>query len=186
MKLFYDLFPLIVFFGYYKYTSDLIAATGVLIIASAVQIAYLWIRHHRIEKIHLITFIFILILGGATIILRDDTFIKWKPTVVNWVLALAFLISQFVGEKSLLKRMLEQNISLPSHVWRNLNLAWVSFFFLGGALNLYVAFHYSKDVWVNFKVFGLLGLSIVFIILQGIYLARYLKDDENASENNTP
>ncbi len=182
MKFFYDFFPLIAFFGSYQYTKDMIFATGILIVATIFQVGYLWIKNHKIEKMHLITLVFVVTLGGATILLQDDSFIKWKPTVVNWILALVFLGSEFIGEKSLIRRMLEANIELPILVWRNINIGWVLFFSGAGALNLYVAFNYPQETWVNFKVFGLLGLTIIFVLIQGVYMAKYLKDDTETNE----
>lgn len=177
MKFLTDFFPLVVFFTVYQISKDLITATGALIAATLVQVAYIWIRHRKVEKMHLITLAFVVILGGATVLLQDATFIKWKPTVVNWILALVFIGSEFIGDKNIIRRMLEANIELPQNIWRNLNIAWAGFFILSGILNLYVAFNYDQETWVNFKVFGLLGLTIIFVIIQGFYMSRYLSEE---------
>jgi intracellular septation protein len=108
----------------------------------------------------------------------DGDFIKWKPTIVNWLFAVAFFGSQFIGHKNIIERMMGDKIELPHNTWRTLNLAWVGFFILSGAVNLYVAFNFSEDVWVDFKLFGLLGMTIVFIILQGIYLSSQMQNKD--------
>lgn len=177
MKFLTDFFPLIIFFTAYQTSKDLIVATGALIAATLAQVAFMWLRHRKVEKMHLITLVFVVILGGATVAFQDDTFIMWKPTVVNWILAVVFIGSEFIGGKNIIQRMLENNIDLPGPVWRNLNFGWAGFFILSGVLNLYVAFNFSQEFWVNFKVFGLLGLTIVFVVIQGVYMSRYLKDE---------
>ncbi|MCP5160471.1 MAG: septation protein A [Hahellaceae bacterium] len=185
MKFLTDFFPLVVFFITYQITKDIYSSTGVLIAATLLQVGFLWIKNRRVEKMHLITLIFVVILGGATIFLQDDNFIKWKPTVVNWLLGAAFLGSQFFGEKNFIQRMLEANIELPAPVWRTLNLAWVSFFIVAGASNIYVAYHFEQATWVNFKVFGLLGLTVIFVLAQGVYLSRYLTDTEKSESSSS-
>jgi intracellular septation protein len=127
---------------------------------------------------HLVTLGMILVLGGTTLLLHNPIFIKWKPTLVNWLFAIVFLGSHWVGEKPIIERMLSTQIELPSSVWVRLNFSWVSFFILSGGANLYVAYHVSEAAWVNFKLFGMLGLTIVFIFLQTLYLSRYIKVDE--------
>ena len=108
-------------------------------------------------------------------LLKDGIFIKWKPTVVNGLFALVFLVSQFVGNKPVIQRLLESGVQLPQQAWRRLNIAWVIFFVLIGIINLYVAFHFSEATWVNFKLFGMLGLTLAFIVVQGFYIARFMK-----------
>ena len=122
------------------------------------------------------------VFGGLTLLLRDPTFIKWKPTVVNWLFAAAFLLSQFFMQRSLLQRMMDHAIQMPADAWRRLNTAWISFFFAMGVLNLFVAYNFSEEIWVNFKLFGMMGLTIVFVIGQAFYLARHVTDKEREQE----
>jgi len=184
MKLLFDFLPILLFFIAYK-IYDIYVATAVIIVTSILQVAWVWFRHHRVENMHLVTLVLVIVLGGATLLLHDETFIKWKPTVVNWLFALAFLVSQFIGNKNLLQRMLESQITLDSpQVWRHLNFIWIGFFLLMGVLNLYVAFNFSTDTWVNFKLFGMMGLTIIFIIAQSIYLAQHIVTVENPEEKS--
>ena len=126
---------------------------------------------------HLVTLALVVIMGGATVILQDKTFIQWKPSVVNWLFAVAFLGSRFIGDKTILERMMGQNLNLPVSAWQKLNYAWVAFFTFSGVVNLYVAYNFSEDIWVNFKLFGLLGLTIVFIIAQSFYLYQFMNPE---------
>ncbi|MCW8883842.1 MAG: septation protein A [Motiliproteus sp.] len=183
MKLLFDFLPIAIFFGVYKYTGDIIMATAVLIPATILQMAYTWFRTHKIEKMHLVTLGLVIVLGGATIAFQDKTFIQWKPTVVNWLFGVAFLISQYVGQKPLVQRMMEANIELPDPIWHRLSWAWVGFFIVMGILNLAVAYTMSEEAWVNFKLFGMLGLTLIFVVLQGVYLTKHIK--EPAEENST-
>ncbi|MEK8017768.1 MAG: septation protein A [Candidatus Parabeggiatoa sp.] len=182
MKFLYDFFPILLFFIAYK-LYDIYVATAVIIAASVLQISLYWIKNRRVEKMHLITLVLILILGSATLYLRNPEFIYWKPTIVNWAFALAFLGSQFIGKKNLLQRMLDSQITVTSqHIWKTLNFAWVGFFIAMGFINWYVFKHFSEDTWVNFKLFGMMGLTFVFVIAQGFYLMRYIvADDEEQS-----
>lgn len=180
MKLLFDFFPILLFFAAYK-VYGIYAATAAAVAASVLQVAYSWLRHRRVEKMLLISMGLIVVLGGATLILHDEVFIKWKPTAVNWLFATAFLASRFVGERTLAERMLGSAISVQSAVWRRVNLSWAIFFIVTGVLNLYVAFYYAPeldpktrtDIWVDFKVYGILGLTIAFIIAQAFYLGRH-------------
>ncbi len=182
MKFLFDLFPILLFFIAYKFFG-IYTATAVAIAASFLQVGLFWLKHRRFETMHLITLSIIVVFGGLTLILRDSTFIKWKPTVVNWLFAVIFLASQFIGEKPLIQRMLDKNISLPAPIWTRLNLSWTLFFITLGCANLYVAFYYGLDldahtrenIWVNFKLIGMMGLTLVFIIGQGFYLSRHAK-----------
>ncbi len=183
MKLLYDFFPILLFFISYKFF-DIYVATGVAIVASFVQVGWFWVQHRRVENMHLITLALIAVLGGATLLLHDDTFIKWKPTVVNWAFGLAFLGSQFIGKKPIVQRMMETNIKLTTdHIWTRLNLTWALFFIILGFVNLYVAFNFDTDTWVNFKLFGMLGITFLFVIAQSVYLMRYMvPEDESESK----
>ncbi|WP_133011720.1 septation protein A [Marinomonas flavescens] len=178
MKILFDFLPILVFFVVYKLSGNIILATAVLIPASILQVGYNWLRYKKVEKMHLVSLALVILLGGATVIFGNSEFIKWKPTIVNGLFALAFLGSQFIGERNIIERMMGDKIELPFKVWRTLNIAWVAFFILSGAVNLYVAFSFSEEIWVDFKLFGLLGMTIVFIILQGIYLSSQIQNKE--------
>lgn len=183
MKLLFDLFPVVLFFIAYK-LQGIYVATAVIIVATVLQVGYVYLKHKRVEKIHLITLVLILVLGGLTLILQDEDFIKWKPTIVNWGFALVFLGSHFIGSKPIIRRMMDQAIHLPDLVWIRLSFMWIVFFVLSGIVNLYVAFNYDTDTWVDFKLFGLMGMTLVFIILQGIYISRYIQESDSQAEAN--
>lgn len=172
MKLFTDIFPVLLFFIAYKLYGIYIA-TGVAIAASIGQVAYTWLKHRKVETLQWIMLLLIAILGGATLFFHNESFIKWKPTVVNWVLAIAFLGSQFFTNKPFIQTMLENKIELPQLIWSRLNLSWGLFFFVMGLVNIYVLEKFSTDTWVNFKLFGMLGATFIFTLIQGISLARY-------------
>jgi len=175
MKMLFDFFPVALFFIVYK-TYDIYMATAVLIVACAVQTFGHRIVKGRFENTHLITLALVALFGGLTLALQNEVFIKWKPTVINWLFAIAFIGSRFIGKKPIVKRMMGANITLPDAVWTRLNIAWAIFFVVLGALNLYVAFSFDTDTWVNFKLFGLMGLTFVFILAQSFYLMPYLKE----------
>ena len=181
MKFLSDFFPILLFFIAYK-LEGIYTATAVAIIASAIQVAYFQIRYKKVEKMQWVTLWLLIFFGGLTLAFRDPDFIKWKPTVVNWLFAAAFLGSQFIGNKTLLQRMMDQAVSLPQVIWQRLNYIWISFFVGIGFLNLYVAFNFSEDTWVDFKLFGMLGITFVFIILQGFYIARHVTEVDKPSE----
>ncbi len=186
MKLLFDFFPILLFFITYQLYEDqhegILAATAVIIVATLIQVAWTWFRNRRLETVHLVTLGLVIIFGSATLLLKDEMFIKWKPTVVNWLFAAAFLISGVLMDKPLIRRMMQGNLELPDEIWKRLNLAWGSFFILMGGLNLYVVYHFDTDTWVNFKLFGLLGLTIAFVVGQSFYLMRHMKDDELSEE----
>ncbi len=212
MKLLFDFFPIILFFVSYYQASFLtentfvgqlinpdkpdfinatIIATAVAIIASFIQVAYHWYNTRKFERMHIFSLVLITVLGSITIFLGNPAFIQWKPTVLNWLFALVFLGSMFIGEKPIIQRMMKDQISLPENVWKTLNLSWVTFFFISGAANLYVAFYYDlsaaedvrMDTWVNFKLFGLMGLTIGFVILQALYLSQHITEDDVKDKN---
>jgi len=176
VKLLFDFFPIILFFIAYKFFG-IFTATFIAILASLFQLVFDWVKNRRFEFTYVITFILILVLGSATIFFHNEMFIKWKPTAIYWVLALFFLGSSFVGEKPIIQRLLGEKISLPPIAWKKLNFSWIVFFAIIGAVNLFVIYHFSTNTWVNFKLFGMLGLTLVFGILQSLYIAKYL--DEN-------
>ncbi|WP_110337474.1 septation protein A [Nitrosomonas sp. Nm84] len=175
MKFLFDLFPVILFFAAFK-VYDIFVATAVAIVAAILQIGWLWFRHRHIDKMMWSNLAIIVIFGGATLVSQDETFIKWKPTVLYWLIATVLLVSNLIFRKNLIQAMLEKQMVLPSIIWNKLNLSWMGFFLLMGCINLYVAFGFSVDTWVTFKLFGATGLMLVFIIAQVMMLGKYLKD----------
>lgn len=172
MQLLFDFLPVVLFFVAYK-LADIYVATGVLIVAVLAQTAISWFRHKKVSPMLLTSAILVLFFGGLTLLVHDATFIKWKPTIVNWLFAVAFLASQFIKGPTLVQRLMGEQLQLePPSLWTRLNLMWVVFFMVVGALNLYVAFNFSESTWVNFKLFGLLGLTLVFALAQGVWLSR--------------
>jgi len=181
MKQFFEFIPLIIFFIVYKMV-DIYAATGSLIITTGLLLAYNYFKHGKVEKMHVITFLMVLVFGSLTLVLHNDVFIKWKVTAVYVLFAVALLASQFIFKKPIIKQMLGKEITLPDSVWNTLNIAWALFFIVLGLLNVYVAFYMAQEIWVNFKVFGLLGATIVFTLFSGIYIYKYLpKDDDKVT-----
>lgn len=189
MKFLFDFLPIALFFITFKFYDDpqegVLAATAVAIIATIIQVSLFWLKNKRVEKMHIVTLVLITVLGGATLILKDPVFIKWKPTGVNWAFAIAFLGSQFIGSKPFVKRMMAHAVDLPEAVWMKLNLAWVVFFTAMGFANLYVAFNYDLSTWVDFKTYGMLGLTVLFVVLQAIYLAKHMPEEKKKSNEVT-
>jgi intracellular septation protein len=178
MQILIDFFPLLAFLVAFL-LGGIYVATGVLIVAIAVQIGWLYWRTGKVKTLHWVTGLVALVLGLATILLHDARFIQWKPTVLMWATALAFLGSQFIGERPLIKRMFGpalEGVEIEESTWTYLNLAWVVFFAGVGALNLYVASRFSMAVWVNFKVFGVMALTVLFGFGQYLWLSLKLKD----------
>jgi intracellular septation protein len=177
MKFLFDLFPVILFFIAYKF-ADIYVATGVVIVATIGQIAWVHFRHGKVDKMLWVSLGLVVFFGGMTLLLHDPTFIKWKPTVLYWLFATVLAGSALFLRKNLIRAMLEQQVVLPEPVWLRLNLAWVAFFTVMGGLNLYVAYNYSESDWVNFKLFGGMGLMLAFIVAQGLLLAKYVEQTE--------
>ncbi len=177
MKLLFDLFPVILFFIAYK-AADIYVATAVAIVATFAQIGWVHFRHGKVDKMLWVSLVLIIVFGGMTLLLHDPTFIKWKPTILYWLFAVVLVGSAWLFDKNLMRSMLGQQMSLPETVWARLNLAWAGFFALLGALNLYVAYTFSEEAWVNFKLFGGIGLMLVFVLAQGVMLAKYLEEDK--------
>ena len=173
MKFLFDLFPVILFFVAFKFFG-IYPATAVAIGATFVQIGWVWYRHRKIDNMLWVSFGVIVVFGGATLLLHDETFIKWKPTVLYWLFGVVLLTAEIGFRKNLIKAMMEKQMALPDAVWRKLLMSWAGFFTVMGALNLYVAFNYSTDAWVNFKLFGGMGLMLVFVVLQALMLAKYV------------
>ncbi len=177
MKFFFDLFPVILFFIAFKFFG-IFTATAVAMIATLAQIIYVKIRHGVVDKMLLISGVIITVFGGSTLLLKDPTFIEWKPTVLYWLFATSLLGAQFILKKNPMRSLMEKQISLPEALWGAVNLAWAVLFIALGFLNLYVAFNYSLDTWVNFKLFGITSILFVFIILQTLLLNKYLPKDD--------
>ena len=221
MKFLFDFFPILLFFIAYK-LYGIYPATAVAIGASFVQVAAFWLKHKRFENMHLVTLALIVVLGGATLLLQDKAFFMWKPTAVNWLFAVVFLGSQFIGNKPIVERMMSHAVEAPKQIWHRLNLSWVTFFTAMGFANLYVANFFfqaeselnqaagkiidldqcntlsgqllelcqhtklMEENWVDFKLFGMMGLTFAFVIAQAFYLARHMpeQETETVSENN--
>lgn len=186
MKFLFDFFPVLAFFIAYYLPDDrgqaIYVATATAIAASVIQIGIYWYRYERVEKMHLITFFMILVLGGATLILHDERFIKWKPTAVYWAFAVVIIGGQYLANKNIMRSMLGKQIELPESVWGPLNLSWAGFFTVVGIINLYIAYHFSTQFWVNFKMFGMLGLFFLFAVGQSFFLARFLPDSKETGK----
>ncbi len=208
MKQLFDFFPILLFFIVYKFYLDLpddwiLSVNGLLpfmelkpgeakhaiylatltaIVATVIQVALVAMIRKKVEKMLLITLLLLLVFGGATLFLKDPVFIKWKPTAINWLFAIVFLGSHFIGDKPLVQRMMSQALEIEDRsVWARLNLAWVLFFVISGVVNLIVAFNFSEEIWVDFKLFGMLGLTLVFVIGQAFWLARYIPSESESS-----
>lgn len=206
MKFLFDLLPVILFFAAFKASESnpqaaldfisqtlgfmgmgaaitlkqapILVATLVVMVATALQIAWVWWRHGKVDKMLWISLILVLFFGGLTLFFHDETFIKWKPTVLYWIFATALLISETLFHKNLIRQMLETQLQLPEPLWKKLNLAWVAFFSLLGLLNLVIAFalNLSTETWVNFKLFGSMGLMFAFVIGQSLFLSKYIEE----------
>lgn len=180
MKLLFDLFPVILFFIAFK-VFDIYIATAVAIAATVAQIAWTRWRHGKVDTMLWVSFVIIAVFGGATLLLHDETFIKWKPTVLYWLFSVILLFSSLLFNKNLVHTLLHEKIALPLHVWHRLNLIWSLFFAILGFINLYVAFSFPTETWVNFKLFGFTALMVVFILGQSMWLAKYV--DEKKESN---
>lgn len=183
MKFLFDFFPVIIFYIAYtvskKFMGEvegMVIATALLIAATCVQVAITWLRKRKVEKMHIIVLTLAIVFGGATIYFREPAYLIWKVTLANWLFALAFLSSHFIGESPIVKRMMQHAIELPEIIWTRLSYMWILFFAVIGVINLIVASHVSFDAWVNFKLFGMFGLTFLFVIIQSIYLARHAKE----------
>lgn len=200
MKFLFDLMPVLLFFGAYKLAgkneqtafelasgwlgqgiqaaqAPILIATCVAMAASFGQIAWVWSRHRKVETTLWISFAVIVLFGGATLLFHDPTFFKWKPTVLYWLFGGTLAVAALAFDRNLIRTMLESQIRLPDPVWTRLNIAWAGFFLLMGCLNLVFAYGFSEEAWVNFKLFGGMGLMLVFVLLQGLYLSRHLEEE---------
>ncbi len=204
MKLFFDFLPIILFFGSFKYAEShpewaaefatrhlggmvaggtvsvaqapVLLATFVVIIATLAQVVWLKARGRKVDTMLWVSLALVVVLGGATIYFQSDTFIKWKPSALYWAMGLALWLSPLITGKNLMKVLLGEQMQLPARIWHRLNFAWIAFFALMGILNLWVAYNFSLDTWVNFKLFGTLGLMLIFTLAQGLLLARHIED----------
>jgi len=177
MKLLFDLFPVILFFAVFK-MAGVFAATTAAIIATFMQVAWVKYRHGKVDTMLWVSLGIITVFGGATLLLHDETFIKWKPTVLYWFFSSALLCSPILFKKNLMRALLQDKMALPDPVWDNVNLSWSAFFAVLGIINLYVAFNYSTDAWVNFKLFGATGIMLVFILAQAATLSKYVEEEK--------
>ncbi|MBT5231766.1 MAG: septation protein A [Methylococcales bacterium] len=193
-KFLFDFFPALLFFASNKFYQTIFGepgaeidrvlfATKVFIVATVAQVAVHWWKHHEVKKIHIITLVLVLIFGGMTIYIQDKLFLQWKVSIINWVFALAFIGSQFIGEKTLIERMLGANIDMPMTIWIRLNLSWAAFFIAVGFINLYVFMNYGWDTWMDFKLFGLMGLTIGFAFVSILSVSKYIEEKPEATDS---
>ncbi|WP_301102743.1 septation protein A [Propionivibrio sp.] len=177
MKFLFDLFPVILFFAAFKF-GGIYVATGVAIAATFSQVSWVWLKHRKVDAMLWVSLAIITVFGGMTLVFHDENFIKWKPTVLYWAFALALAGSSLVLKKNLILALLGEQLELPDPIWQKLNWSCVGFFVFMGIINLAVAFAFgfSTDVWVNFKLFGGIGLMFVFVIIQGLLLAKYIQE----------
>ena len=185
MKLLFDLFPIILFFAAYK-LADIYVATGVAIAATFAQIGWVWFRKKKVEPMLWVSLGVIVVFGGATLIFQNETFIKWKPTVLYWLFAAVLAGAQLGLRKNLIRVMMGAQIQLPDAVWPRLLWSWVGFFAVMGVLNLWVAYNFDTDTWVNFKLFGGMGLMLAFVIAQALYLSRHMKEERATPKDAQP
>lgn len=171
----FEFFPIILFFIAFKF-KGIYFATGIAIVASVLQITIAYLRTRKVENMMWISLVIITVFGGSTLLLRNELFIKWKPTVLYWVFAAVIAGARVFFKKNIIKAMLGKKIEMPEGVWSGLNTAWGCFFAALGVLNLFVAYSYSTAAWVNFKLFGIMGLMFVFVIIQSFFLAPHVKE----------
>jgi intracellular septation protein len=178
MKLLFDLFPVILFFIAFK-VWGIYVATAVAIVATFGQIGWLKARGRKVDPMLWVSLAIIVVFGGATLVLHDETFIKWKPTVLYWLFGVVLAGALLVFRRNLLRMMLGEKLELPEQAWNALNWSWVGFFAFMGVANLYVAYNFSTDAWVNFKLFGGMGLMFVFVLAQGAFLSKYVQEEKS-------
>ena len=179
MMLLLDFFPILLFFGAFKLW-DIFVATTVAIVATLLQLGWMRYSTGRTEPMQWLSLGVIVVFGGATLVAQDETFIKWKPTVLYWAMGGALMVGQVFFRRNWLQSLMKSQMALPDHAWRVMLWSWCGFFALMGVLNLWVAYHFDTDTWVNFKLFGGMGLMLVFVLAQAMYLGRYMDNGENA------
>lgn len=206
MKLLFDLFPVILFFVTFKYAgarpddaalwagellgsstispaqAPILLATVVVILATIAQIAWVHFRHGKVDRMLWVSLALVVLFGGMTLVFQNEAFIKWKPTLLYWIFAASMGFAALVLKKNVMQSMLGAQLQLPEPVWKRVNLSWLLFFLAMGALNLIVAFNFSTDIWVDFKLFGGMGLMLVFVVAQGLFLSKYM-EDKDVTEN---
>jgi len=183
MQLLLDYIPIVIFIVAYFYR-DIFFATAVLMVAMPIVLALQWLLTKKLNRIYAASTVLVLVLGGFTLVFRNPTFLYWKPTALNWAFALAFLGSQWIGEKPFVKRMLGSAADLKDEQWIRLNQIWVAFFTFVGAVNIYVAYSFSEAFWVKFKLFGMLGITLAFVIVQSVWLTLVAQKNESASTDS--
>lgn len=183
MKLLTEFWPVLLFFLVYQ-LAGIYAATVAIIAAVATQVGLEWLRHRQVRRMQVVTLALLVVFGGMTLMLRDPRFIQLKPTVLQWLFAGAFAASHLIGDKVLVRRLLESQVTLPVRVWFRLNVAWVLFFLVSGWLNLFVADNYDEATWVQFKLFGLLGLTLLFVLAQAVYLAPFMSESHDPESDS--
>lgn len=184
MKFLFDMFPILLFFGaYYATDNNIFIATAVTIVATGAQVGWMWFKHRKVDTMLWVSFALVAVLGGATLLLHNKTFIMWKPTALYWIFALTLLVARYAFGKNLMRSLMEQQVQLPDLVWDKMVLAWAGFFLFMGGLNLLVAFNFSEATWVKFKVFGGIGLMLLFVLLQGLMLAKYMDEPAQRKDN---
>ena len=183
MQLLVDYIPLVVFILAYFYR-DIFFATGMLMVAMPVVLSLQWLMTKKINKIYAASTVLVLVLGGATLAFKNPTFLYWKPTVLNWLIAIVFLGSQWIGGKTVVQRMLENAAELSADQWIRLNQIWVVFFSIVGGINIYVAYNFSEAFWVKFKLFGMLGLTLIFVIIQSVWLTLATQKNATVTEDS--
>ena len=177
MKILLDFFPIILFFVAFK-VAGIYVATGVAIVATIAQIAWLRYSTGKVEPMQWVSLGVIVLFGGATIVAHNETFIKWKPTVLYWLMGSALFVGQVFFKKNFLKSLMGSQLQLPDAAWRVTTWSWTAFFAVMGLVNLWVAYNFDTDTWVNFKLFGGMGLMLLFVLAQALYLGRYMKTEE--------
>ena len=180
MKMLFDIFPVILFFVAFK-VFDIYVATAVAIGATFAQIGWLLFRKRKVDTMLWVSLAVISVFGGATLLFANETFIKWKPTVLYWLFGAVLAIAALAFRKNLVRAMMEKQVSLPDDIWTRLLASWIGFFAFMGVLNLYVAYNFSTDAWVNFKLFGGIGLMLVFVLLQALMLAKHTQDKNESA-----
>ena len=179
LKILFDFFPIILFFIVFK-VAGIYAATAVTIAATFAQIGWVWFKHRKVEPMLWLSLGVVVIFGGATLLFHNDTFIKWKPTVLYWLFAIILAGAQLLQGKNLMRSLMGKQMQLPDPIWNRVNWSWVVFFALMGVLNIVIAYNFSTNLWVDFKLFGSLALTLVFVLGQSLLLAKHMKLDENA------
>jgi intracellular septation protein len=175
MKILLDFLPIIIFFVAFKF-GDIYLATGAAIAATLIQVIWQKATKRPVEPMQWASLVIIVFFGGATLLFKNEAFIKWKPTILYWLFAAVLAGTYLIREKNLIKSLMGKQMEMPAPVWTRVMWMWVSFFAFMGALNLWVAYTYATETWVNFKLFGSMGLTFAFVIAQGIYIGRYVKE----------